>query len=76
MFWVGLVALGYGPELMITGVHAILFTRDADALRAFLRDVLELPSVDAGGGWADLRPPARRARRPPGRASPARRSST
>jgi len=36
---------------MITGIHAVLFTRDADALRAFLRDVLELPSVDAGGGW-------------------------
>jgi catechol 2,3-dioxygenase-like lactoylglutathione lyase family enzyme len=36
---------------MITGIHAVLFTRDADALREFLRDVLELPSVDAGGGW-------------------------
>jgi len=36
---------------MITGVHAIQFTRDADALRAFLRDTLELPSVDAGRGW-------------------------
>jgi catechol 2,3-dioxygenase-like lactoylglutathione lyase family enzyme len=36
---------------MITGVHAVLFTRDADALRAFCRDVLELDSVDAGGGW-------------------------
>jgi hypothetical protein len=36
---------------MIDGVHAILFTRDADAVRAFLRDVLELPSIDAGGGW-------------------------
>ena len=36
---------------MINGVHAILFTQDADALRAFLRDVLELPSVDGGGGW-------------------------
>jgi predicted enzyme related to lactoylglutathione lyase len=36
---------------MITGVHAIQFTADADALRAFLRDTLELPSVDAGGGW-------------------------
>ena len=36
---------------MITGVHAIQFTPDADALRAFLRDVLELRSVDAGGGW-------------------------
>jgi hypothetical protein len=36
---------------MIDGVHTVLFTRDADALRAFLGDVLELPSVDAGGGW-------------------------
>jgi catechol 2,3-dioxygenase-like lactoylglutathione lyase family enzyme len=36
---------------VITGVHAILFTRDADADRAFFRDVLDLPAVDAGGGW-------------------------
>ena len=36
---------------MITGVHAILFARDAEAVRAFLRDTLEWPSVDAGGGW-------------------------
>ena len=36
---------------MITGVHAIMFTPDPDALRVFLRDVLELESVDAGGGW-------------------------
>ena len=36
---------------MITGAHAIIFTKDADAVRAFLRDVLGLSSVDAGGGW-------------------------
>jgi predicted enzyme related to lactoylglutathione lyase len=36
---------------MITGVHAIVFAEDAEAVRAFLRDTLELPSVDAGGGW-------------------------
>jgi catechol 2,3-dioxygenase-like lactoylglutathione lyase family enzyme len=36
---------------VIDGLHAILYTRDADALRAFFRDVLELPWVDAGGGW-------------------------
>jgi predicted enzyme related to lactoylglutathione lyase len=36
---------------MINGVHAIVYTRDAEALRAFLRDVLDLPHVDAGGGW-------------------------
>jgi catechol 2,3-dioxygenase-like lactoylglutathione lyase family enzyme len=36
---------------MITGAHAVIFTRDAQGVRAFLRDVLGFPSVDAGGGW-------------------------
>jgi hypothetical protein len=36
---------------MITGLHAILHSPDADEVRAFLRDVLELKSVDAGHGW-------------------------
>ena len=36
---------------MITGAHAILFSTHAEADRAFLRDVLEFKSVDAGGGW-------------------------
>jgi len=36
---------------VITGAHAIIYSRDADGVRAFLEDVLELPSVDAGGGW-------------------------
>jgi predicted enzyme related to lactoylglutathione lyase len=36
---------------MITGVHAILYAKDAERVRAFLRDVLEFPSVDAGHGW-------------------------
>jgi catechol 2,3-dioxygenase-like lactoylglutathione lyase family enzyme len=36
---------------MITGIHAILYSKHADELRAFLRDVLGLESVDAGGGW-------------------------
>ena len=36
---------------MITGAHAIVYSRDADADRAFFRDVLGFPSVDAGGGW-------------------------
>ncbi len=36
---------------MIDAVHFTLFARDADAARAFFRDVLELESVDAGGGW-------------------------
>jgi predicted enzyme related to lactoylglutathione lyase len=36
---------------MLTGLHAIVFSKEAEQVRAFLRDVLELPFVDAGGGW-------------------------
>lgn len=36
---------------MITGMHAIVFSPDAEKVRAFFADVLDLPSVDAGGGW-------------------------
>ena len=36
---------------MIFGAHFILFSTKAEADRAFLRDVLQLKSVDAGGGW-------------------------
>ena len=36
---------------MITGAHAILYSADAEADRAFLRDTLGLVSIDAGGGW-------------------------
>jgi catechol 2,3-dioxygenase-like lactoylglutathione lyase family enzyme len=36
---------------VITGSHVILYSRDAEADRAFLRDLLGLRSVDAGGGW-------------------------
>ncbi|MGH9246955.1 MAG: VOC family protein [Acidimicrobiales bacterium] len=36
---------------MISGVHGVMFAEDADAARRFVSDVLEWPSVDAGGGW-------------------------
>ncbi len=36
---------------MIIGAHVLVFSTNADADRAFLRDVLELPHVDTGGGW-------------------------
>jgi predicted enzyme related to lactoylglutathione lyase len=36
---------------VITGVHAIVFSPEAEQVRAFFRDVLGLSSVDAGGGW-------------------------
>jgi hypothetical protein len=35
---------------VITGMHAIVFSPDAAKVRAFLADVLGLPSADAGGG--------------------------
>ena len=36
---------------MIAGVHTIVFCEDAEAARAFFRDVLGFPAVDAGDGW-------------------------
>jgi hypothetical protein len=38
-------------ESLITGAHTIIFTKNADAIRSFIKDVLEFPSVDAGHGW-------------------------
>lgn len=44
---------------MITGTHAIIYADDAEHARAFLRDVLELPHVDAHDGWLIFKlPPA------------------
>ncbi len=36
---------------MINGLHALIYARDADAARAFFRDVLGFSHVDAGHGW-------------------------
>ena len=36
---------------MINGVHAVVFSREADKVRTFFADVLGLAAVDAGGGW-------------------------
>jgi hypothetical protein len=36
---------------MITGAHSIIYSKQPDADRAFLRDVLRLPHVDVGEGW-------------------------
>ena len=44
---------------MINGAHVIVYSRDADADRAFVRDVLGFPHVDVGGGWLIFKlPPA------------------
>ena len=36
---------------MITGVHAIVYSTDAEGVRELFRDVLGCPTVDAGDGW-------------------------
>jgi len=36
---------------MISGAHMVIYSKDAEADRAFFRDVLGFPSVDAGHGW-------------------------
>jgi len=36
---------------MISGAHIIVYSKDADADRAFIRDILGFSSVDAGHGW-------------------------
>jgi catechol 2,3-dioxygenase-like lactoylglutathione lyase family enzyme len=36
---------------MIIGLHAIIYSPDAERVRTFLRDVLGLKPVDAGHGW-------------------------
>jgi catechol 2,3-dioxygenase-like lactoylglutathione lyase family enzyme len=36
---------------MIMGAHVVIFSKDPDADRAFFKDILKFPSVDAGHGW-------------------------
>jgi catechol 2,3-dioxygenase-like lactoylglutathione lyase family enzyme len=35
----------------ITGAHVLLYSDNPEADRAFFRDILSFPAVDAGGGW-------------------------
>jgi hypothetical protein len=36
---------------MITGAHSIIYSKNAEADRKFLGDVLKLTNVDVGHGW-------------------------
>ncbi len=36
---------------VIAASHALVYSEDAEATRAFFRDVLGFPNVDAGDGW-------------------------
>jgi catechol 2,3-dioxygenase-like lactoylglutathione lyase family enzyme len=43
---------------MIRAAHVVLYSTDAEADRAFFRDVLDYPFVDAGHGWLIFALPA------------------
>src|SRR5579862_8397995 len=59
-----------GP--MIVATHAIIYSEDSDATRAFFRDVLGLANVDAHDGWLIFAlPPAELGIHPSGPDSPA-----
>jgi predicted enzyme related to lactoylglutathione lyase len=54
-------------DTVFTGAHVVLYSRDADADRRFIRDVLGFPHVDAGAGWLIFKlPPAEVAVHPGG----------
>ena len=36
---------------MIVGAHSIIYSKNPEADRIFLRDILKLPNVDVGDGW-------------------------
>jgi catechol 2,3-dioxygenase-like lactoylglutathione lyase family enzyme len=36
---------------MINGSHIVIYSKDPEADRAFFRDLLKFPFVDAGQGW-------------------------
>ncbi len=50
---------------MLIGAHVLLYSENPEADRAFFRDVLGFPSVDAGQGWLIFKlPPAEAAFHP------------
>src|SRR5450432_2326511 len=51
---------------MINGAHIVIYSKDAEADRAFFRDILGFASVDAGHGWLIFRLPAAEAAFHPG----------
>lgn len=57
---------------MINGAHFLLYSTDAEADRAFLRDILAFPSIDIRQGWLIFKlPPSELAVHPAEEDSPA-----
>jgi predicted enzyme related to lactoylglutathione lyase len=42
---------------MIRGMHAMFYSSQAEALRTFIKDKLQLPATDVGEGWLIFNPP-------------------
>jgi hypothetical protein len=42
---------------VITGIHAVVFSPQAEKVREFFAGTLGMPSVGAGGGWPIFAPP-------------------
>ena len=61
----GLRLLLDSEEQMISGAHRIVYSKNAEADRAFFRDVYRFKSVDAGHGWLIFALPPGRSRSPP-----------
>jgi predicted enzyme related to lactoylglutathione lyase len=56
---------------VINGTHAIIYADDAERARAFFRDVLNLPNIDAHDGWLIFKlPPAELGIHPAGSPGP------
>jgi len=51
---------------MISGAHVVVYSKNAEADRAFFRDILRFKSVDAGHGWLIFALPATEAAFHPG----------
>jgi hypothetical protein len=48
---------------MIRGIHNLIYSENPEADRAFLRDVLGFPCIDAHDGWLIFALPKRHAAR-------------
>lgn len=42
---------------MINGAHIVIYSKDPEAGRAFFRDILKFPAVDAGHSWLIFKMP-------------------
>jgi len=62
---------------MISGAHVVIYSKDAEADRAFFRNVLGFKSVDAGHGWLIFAlPPGEAAFRPSANNGPVARQNS